>query len=288
MTQVKLTRCLFALLCPSADLSAVDCQKLPLTPTGQAMRLTLPSVCTTSQANIPPPGSQSPFLHCLSKLNDDNWADILLPVLIQQRSAANLARSCTKLRDLCYSSTKKLNLSSLSAIADPSTLQDRAQLLPKHFKNCKCAQLCLRHSEDHSMMQFLLPELARYVCITAGLASTMRPCMGTKAPGQVLATRILVFLAITSVTQLCIYAYTSSLQSCHGTKPWRWSIKECCCFLAQVAVSVFPVAGCGSPNGANLHACSAGQRAHAAARIEHLSLNLRQALPAQRGIKLAP
>jgi hypothetical protein len=116
----------------------------------------------TSQASCPV-SQASALLRCLSQLNTGTWAQVLLPKLVEQRSAADVALSCSQLRDLCYSSRQSLNLGALLYSTDPWSLRAQVQTLPLHFPNCSAVSLDFTSNNCHHTMPCLLPELARWV-----------------------------------------------------------------------------------------------------------------------------
>jgi hypothetical protein len=46
--------------------------------------------------------NQAALLRCLSRLDVDTWAQVLLPKLIAQGSARDITLTCSELRDLCF------------------------------------------------------------------------------------------------------------------------------------------------------------------------------------------
>jgi len=105
---------------------------------------------------------QSPFLHCLQQLNDDTWAQVLLPKLIEQGSVADVAQTCSQLRDLCNQYVEVIDLSSLAANADLGALEKWMQPLPARFPNCILARLKLAVGISYVGLQYMLPAIARW------------------------------------------------------------------------------------------------------------------------------
>lgn len=124
------------------------------------------------------PVHQSPLLQCLSQLNDDTWAAVLLPKLIKQRSARNVAASCTQLRDLCFRTVQDVVLGSTSK-ADISTmgLGEWISPLPACFPNCTTLALYMDCQHDYINAPHLLPALARWV--REPTAATAASSLGT-------------------------------------------------------------------------------------------------------------
>lgn len=105
----------------------------------------------------------SALLHCLSQLNADTWAQVLLPKLVQQGSAAHVALACCQLRDLCFSSRHSLKLGALLDSSEPLSLGRQLQNLPEHFPNCTAVSLELKSYKGFNTMPWLLTELAWWV-----------------------------------------------------------------------------------------------------------------------------
>jgi hypothetical protein len=59
---------------------------------------------------MPSGSSVSPLLRCMDQLDMDTLVQVLLPKLMQQGSAHSVAVTCSRLRDLCYSSVEALQL----------------------------------------------------------------------------------------------------------------------------------------------------------------------------------
>jgi hypothetical protein len=107
--------------------------------------------------------SQSALLQCLSQLDCDTWAEALLPKLIDNGSAGNVALTCAQLRSLCHGSRQQLNLRSLHSHADPSHVLDWTAGLADRFPNCSCVKLLVEHEEDLHGFTYLASALARWV-----------------------------------------------------------------------------------------------------------------------------
>lgn len=94
------------------------------------------------------PVHQSPLLQCLSQLNDDAWAQVLLPKLVNQGSAPDVAASCTQLRALCFRTVQDVVLQGTSEV-DVSTIDDWMSPLPACFPNCTTLALYLDCQRDY-------------------------------------------------------------------------------------------------------------------------------------------
>ena len=116
-----------------------------------------------SQAQHAPGSSQSELLRCLSQLNDDVWSEVLLPKLLEQGSAANMALSCMQLRDMCHRNRQRLNLGRLHTSSDPQAVQDWTANLAEHFPACRHIQFVLKGTAGYQIMPFVLPAIARCV-----------------------------------------------------------------------------------------------------------------------------
>jgi hypothetical protein len=112
---------------------------------------------------IPAPQQHSALLDCLSQLNSDAWAQVLLPKLVEQGSGSAAALTCRQLRDLCFSSRQSITLQGVLESAPPSDLELWMQTLPTHFPNCTTVSLVLTSDCTYHTMPLLLPALARWV-----------------------------------------------------------------------------------------------------------------------------
>jgi hypothetical protein len=110
------------------------------------------------------PGTQSSaLLDCLSQLNSDVWAQVLLPKLVEQGSAAAVSLTCSQLRDLCFNSIDRItmDLPDLVLGAQFSYLESWMQGAPLHFPNCTAVSLKLGTEESYHTMPYILTALAR-------------------------------------------------------------------------------------------------------------------------------
>lgn len=105
------------------------------------------------------------------QLSDGLWAQVLLPKLVRQGSAAAVALTCSQMRDLRYSSRQRVNLGGLleRTAVEPIYLKSWVQVLPAHFPNCSEVFLELGSNESFHGIPFLLPALARCVINTVSL-----------------------------------------------------------------------------------------------------------------------
>jgi hypothetical protein len=110
--------------------------------------------------------SQSAFLRCLSQLDGAAWAQVLLPLLHKQGSAAAVALTCRTLRTLCHSNVQNLDLSSLHDSSDTDELEDTLRSLPSGcFSSCRSVQLLLEAETSYHSIPYLLPSIARWVSL---------------------------------------------------------------------------------------------------------------------------
>jgi len=109
-----------------------------------------------------PPGS--PLLHCLQQLNDDVWAQVLLPKLIANKSAHAVALTCTQLRSLCQRSHQQLDLTGLASEGtDTVSVKAYTETLAQHFPSCNAVKLLLSHSHGYVVTPCILEALSRQV-----------------------------------------------------------------------------------------------------------------------------
>lgn len=73
------------------------------------------------------------LLRCLSSLDVDTWAQVLLPKLVDQGSAQNVTLTCSQLRDLCFGAVQQINLSSVRD-NELSDVEDWTQNIHQHFQ----------------------------------------------------------------------------------------------------------------------------------------------------------
>jgi hypothetical protein len=125
--------------------------------------------------------NQSALLRCLSLLNVDTWAQVLLPKLISQGLAGNVALACRQLRDLCFGAVQHINLSSVQD-SELSDVDVWALTLSLHFSNAKSAQLLLSDEASYHRAPYLLPALARCVLTQQCLTDYVTECQLLVAP----------------------------------------------------------------------------------------------------------
>jgi hypothetical protein len=111
------------------------------------------------------PGSLGPqpsaLLDCLSQLNEDVWAQVLLPKLREQGSAVAVALTCSRLRDLCYASHTCIELGELLDTMEPNEVQARLHRLPTLCRNLQVVALHMETEDRYHDMPSILPALAR-------------------------------------------------------------------------------------------------------------------------------
>jgi hypothetical protein len=82
-------------------------------------------------------GCASPFLRCVTLLNDDVLTSYLLPKLVEQGSAGAVTLTCSQLRKLCQRSVQHLNLTKqLQGADNPCRTPVLADRLGSTFPNC--------------------------------------------------------------------------------------------------------------------------------------------------------
>lgn len=92
---------------------------------------------------------ESPFLRCIALLNDDVLRAYLLPKLAEQGSAGAVAATCSQLRKLCQSSTRRLNLAKQLQDDNPCHCPELASQLVAAFPNC--SSLECKWGDSHLM-----------------------------------------------------------------------------------------------------------------------------------------
>ena len=116
----------------------------------------------TGRATPPAPAvpPSSALLQCLSQLDVDAWASVLLPKLVADGSAGSLAATCSQLRALCQSCVQRLDLQQLASPDNPGHIYKWMQHLGERFTNCTCVDLPLREG-SHYEAPFVVSALAR-------------------------------------------------------------------------------------------------------------------------------
>lgn len=101
-----------------------------------------------------------PLLQC----HPDVWAQVLLPKLVAQGSAGSVALTCSRLRDVCYSSVQQLNVvvvhESMLAYTF-RTVRSWGLSLQAHFPGCTSISVGLGCAFDCGFVIQLIPGLAR-------------------------------------------------------------------------------------------------------------------------------
>ena len=110
----------------------------------------------------------SALLRCLEQLNDDVWAEVLLPKLLADQTAGAAAASCSTLRRLCHGTVKKLNLTALgSSCSDGVTVQHHLEALHQHFPSCSAVKMAVHLETSYLMAPAMLERLSRQVALSA-------------------------------------------------------------------------------------------------------------------------
>jgi hypothetical protein len=110
--------------------------------------------------------NQSALLRCLSSLDVDTWAQVLLPKLVAQGSAGAVALTCSQLRDLCFGAVQHINLSSVRD-SELSDVEYWTQSIHQHFNNVTTVRLLVIDDASYHTAPYLLPALARWVAHSA-------------------------------------------------------------------------------------------------------------------------
>jgi hypothetical protein len=103
---------------------------------------------------------ESPLLRCLSQLNDDEFTSYLLPKLIEQGSAAAVARTCSQLCELCQDSVQHLDLTKNLQNRNPCIEPQLANQLIIAFTNCTSLDLTWPSFSIHDVYKNISPLLA--------------------------------------------------------------------------------------------------------------------------------
>jgi hypothetical protein len=104
---------------------------------------------------------QSPFLRCLSQLNDDVLQAFLLPKLVQQGSAGAVALSCSQLRRLCQHNVQHLDLTKqLHDVDNLCHSPELARQLVTAFPNCTSVDFAWANTSMADVCGSISPLLA--------------------------------------------------------------------------------------------------------------------------------
>lgn len=104
---------------------------------------------------------QCQLLRFLAQLNDDVWAQLLLPKLVADGSAASVALTCSTVRQLCQYSTQQLKLL-FGGITDTAAVRRCMEPLPERFPACSRIELSICE-ESSIIFPTILDALARQV-----------------------------------------------------------------------------------------------------------------------------
>jgi hypothetical protein len=92
----------------------------------------------------------------------DTLVQVLLPKLLQQGSAHSVALTCSRLRDLCYSSVETLQLKAVpGCIPDAAAVKTWGQNLSAHFPSCQSITVAVGCAADCQLTGHIVSELAR-------------------------------------------------------------------------------------------------------------------------------
>jgi len=103
----------------------------------------------------------SELLRCFDRLDTYTWGEVLLPSLIRQGSARNVARACQRMRELVQNSLKSINLSLMVCYSNDDLVLRLATNLSQRFLGCQTMELWLGCYNSQGVVPHLLPALAR-------------------------------------------------------------------------------------------------------------------------------
>lgn len=106
---------------------------------------------------------ESAFLHCLEQLDEDAWAQTLLPKLHTSGSAANVALTCCHLRALVHGNLSSLKFGLHLTGLNPVQIEQWTAPLPAHFPKCLTVKVSLGPDGSYVSAASLLPALSRQV-----------------------------------------------------------------------------------------------------------------------------
>jgi hypothetical protein len=105
----------------------------------------------------------SRFVHCMKKLNADIWADVLLPMLRKDKSAAAVAASCSTLRKLCQGAVRHLIFTPAARSGDLATVKRNVAALHQHFSALKGVGIALARDDLYVLAPAIMEGLSRQV-----------------------------------------------------------------------------------------------------------------------------
>ena len=103
----------------------------------------------------------SHFLICLQHLNDDAWAEVLLPKLIKAKSASAVAASCWALRKLCHGSVRTLKLAAVGNSGSSGTVKRHLAALHQRFPDCAAVRLALAQDSCYLLAPAIVGGISR-------------------------------------------------------------------------------------------------------------------------------
>ena len=96
-------------------------------------------------------------------MDDDAWAAVLLPKLLQDSSIRTLTATCQALKLLCQRFHTRLNLTSLTGYSEPNQVDAYTAALPERFPAVSSIDLAITHESSYRCISVALPALARCV-----------------------------------------------------------------------------------------------------------------------------
>ena len=105
----------------------------------------------------------SRFLNCMEKLDSDIWADVLLPMLRKNKSAAAVAASCSTLRKLCQGAVRHLIFTPATRSGDLATVKRNVAALHQHFSALKGVGIALARDDLYVLAPAIMEGLSRQV-----------------------------------------------------------------------------------------------------------------------------
>jgi hypothetical protein len=99
----------------------------------------------------------------MEKLDSDIWADVLLPMLRKNKSAAAVAASCSTLRKLCQGAVRHLIFTPATRSGDLATVKRNVAALHQHFSALKGVGIALARDDVYVLAPAIMEGLSRQV-----------------------------------------------------------------------------------------------------------------------------
>ena len=101
------------------------------------------------------------MFYFLDRLDEDALVEVLLPKLADTSNLADLALTCTRLRQLVHGSLCDVLDFSCLQCNDLDHIQEWTAALPERFPSCEEVKLCIKRGRSSELIRKLMPALSR-------------------------------------------------------------------------------------------------------------------------------